>query len=280
MKRKWLKFYDEGVPHTIDFPEHTLNDVLQNAVERYSNNTAIYFFGTKIDYQEFGRKVNQLATALVRLGVQKGDRVALIMPNIPQYPIAHFAALKAGAILVPTNPLYVERELKYQINNSEAEIAIVVDFLYPRLEKVQSETRLKNIIVCSVSEYLPPLLKFVYPIKARKEGKWVKIKRGPGIHFYDDLISERFRVEPPEVKVAPDDTALFLYTGGTTGVSKGAVLSHRNLVSNVIQMHTWHNREEDTGEVILCALPFFSQLRPHDRFALLDFYRFYDGSCP
>lgn len=257
MQRAWLKFYEEGVPHTLEIPEKTLSQVFEETVTSSPQGTAISFFGTKISYGELGKQVNQLATALARLGVKKGDRLALIMPNIPQYPIAHFAALKVGAILVPTNPLYVERELKYQINNSGAETVIVLDFLYPKIERIKAETGLKNIIVTSVQHCLPPLLKLLYPLKAKKEGSWYRVGRAPGIHFYQDLMSENFHSDPPEVDMEPEDNAIFLYTGGTTGVSKGAVLSHRNLVANVTQINSWFNRGESSPEVILCALPFF-----------------------
>ncbi len=257
MQRNWLKFYEEGVPHTIEIPDKTLNHLFQEAVASNPHGRAVSFFGKKISYEGLGRQVDQLATALSRLGVKKGDRVAIILPNIPQYPVVHFAALKIGAILVPTNPLYVEREFQYQINNSGAETAIVLDFLHPKLEKMKSDTCLKNVIVTSIHEYFPLLLKLIYPIKAKKDGTWHRVKRGPGIHFFHEIMTENFRASPPVAEVKPEDTAIFLYTGGTTGLSKGAVLTHRNLVANVIQTRTWYNRVEDSNEVLLCALPFF-----------------------
>ena len=180
-----------------------------------------------------------------------------MLPNIPQYPIVHFAALKIGAILVPTNPLYVERELQYQLNNSGAETIIALDIHFPKIEKVKPETGLRSVIITSVQEYLPGLLKLLYPIKAKKEGNWYKVNRAPGIHFFEDLITEKFVAISPDIDVKPDDIAMFLYTGGTTGVSKGAVLTHRNLVANVIQIRTWYCEVKDNEEVVLCALPFF-----------------------
>ena len=257
MDRPWLKFYEDGVPETLELPNKTIADIFEDAVSGHPHGIALSYFGRKLTYRELGRQVAQLATAFSRLGVKKGDRIAIILPNIPQYPIAHFAALKIGAILVPTNPLYVERELKYQMKNSGAETVVVLDFLYPRLEKIKSETSVKNVVITNVKQYLPPLLKLLYPLKAKKEGNWHKVGRGPGIHFYDELMSEDFRAEAPRVELSPDDTAIFLYTGGTTGVSKGAILTHRNLVSNVTQIRAWFTDREENGEVILCALPFF-----------------------
>lgn len=257
MGKPWLKFYEDGVPHIIEFPEIDLTDILDEAVAENSNGVAISFFGKKITYAELGRSVNQFAAALSRLGVKQGDRVALILPNIPQYPIAHFAVMKLGAILVPTNPLYVETEIEYQLNNSGANTVIVLDIVYPKIDKIKSNTGIKNIIVTSVREYLPTALKLLYPIKAKKDGNWITVARAPGIHFFQDLMSEQFRTGPPDVTIKPDDTAMFLYTGGTTGVSKGAVLTHRNLVSNVIQTRNWYTGLTEGQESTLCALPFF-----------------------
>ncbi|MFQ5823804.1 MAG: long-chain fatty acid--CoA ligase [bacterium] len=257
MKQPWFKFYEDGVPHTIDFPEITLPDILEEAIKVNPQGPAVSYFGRKLTYGELGHLVNQLATALSKFGVKQGDRVALILPNIPQYPIAHFAVMKLGAILVPTNPLYVERELEYQINNSGTETAIVLDIIYPRIEKIKPNTGLKNIIVTGVQQYLPSILKFLYPIKAKKDGTWQKIKRAPGIHLFHELMNEKFTSKPQEVKIKPDDIAILLYTGGTTGVSKGAVLTHRNLISNVIQTRNWFTGYRECHEVILCALPFF-----------------------
>ncbi|MCG8606288.1 AMP-binding protein, partial [bacterium] len=256
-EKPWLAFYQEGVSHSLEFPEQTLNDLFAETATANPSGVAVSYFGKKLTYRELERDVNQLATALARIGVQKGDRVAIILPNIPQYPIAHFAILKLGAIIVPTNPLYVERELKYQMNDSDATTAIVVDFLYPRLSNVKAETGVKDIIVTGVQQYLPSLLRLLYPIKAKKEGRWQKVTRGPGIHFYSELMTEEFGTAPPQVNLYPDDTAMFLYTGGTTGRSKGATLTHKNLASNVRQIREWFVGCEVEKEVLLCALPFF-----------------------
>lgn len=257
MDKPWIKFYEDQVPAEIEFPEIALSQLFEQTVENTPNGSAVLFFGKKITYAELGRLVNQFAIALMRLGVKQGDRVAIMLPNIPQYPIAHFAVLKIGAILVPTNPLYMERELQYQLNNSGAETIIALDMHFPKVEKIKPETGLRNVIITSIQEYLPALLKLLYPLKARKEGNWYKVNRAPGIHFFEDLITEKFVSKLPEVDVKPDDTAIFLYTGGTTGVSKGAVLTHRNLVANVIQIRTWYGEVKDREEVVLCALPFF-----------------------
>ncbi|RMF67477.1 MAG: long-chain fatty acid--CoA ligase, partial [Calditrichaeota bacterium] len=133
MTRPWLKQYEPGVPHTLEIPEMTLSDMFDEAVKTSPEQAAMSLFGRKIRYGEFGRQVEQLAIALHRLGVKVGDRVAIMLPNIPQYPIAHFAILKIGAIVVPTNPMYVERELKHQLHDSGAETILTLDFLFPRV---------------------------------------------------------------------------------------------------------------------------------------------------
>lgn len=255
MQKTWFNFYEDGVPHSIDYPNKTLVDLIDDAVQSHSATAALSFFGKTLTYGNLGRQVEQFATALQRLGIKKGDRVAIMLPNIPQYVVAHFGILKAGGILVPTNPLYVERELQHQLNDSGAEAIIALDVHEPKISAVRAETKLKNIIYTRGQTYLPFHLKVLYPLKG-KHGA-VKISRGPGIHDYDDLLTEPFSGGLEKRPMQPGDVAMFLYTGGTTGVSKGAILTHRNLVSNVVQISTWYNDTQKGKEVVICALPFF-----------------------
>lgn len=256
-KRPWLESYPDNVPHNIDFPKSSLSHLLSDAVQTNPSGIAATYFGKKITYAELAALVKQFALALTRLGVKKGDRVAIMLPNIPQYLICHFGVLRIGAILVPTNPLYKERELKHQMKNSGARVVITLDFLFPRIAAVRAETDIKNIIVTRVSEYLPWHLKMLYPLKAKKDGTWTKVGRAPGVHFFKELMSEEFTIELSTPEPGAEDIAVFLYTGGTTGLSKGAVLSHRNLVSNVIQNRVWLPDVVEGREVVVGALPFF-----------------------
>ncbi len=254
MQRDWQQYYDEGVPRTLEYPDTTLYGMLQDAVRLQPKRDATLFFGARQRFRDLGQRVEHFASALHRMGVRRGDRVALILPNLPLYPVAHFAVMRLGAVLVPTNPLYVERELEYQLNDAGAETVVVLDQLYPRVAKVRDSTAVKRIIVAGVKEFLPRVLGVLYGIKNRSSQ--VRIEEGNGVFLYRKVMKRR-HPPAPEVELKPDQVAIFLYTGGTTGISKGAVLTHRNLVVNVLQTRAWLRGYQDAKEVILCALPFF-----------------------
>lgn len=256
MHRPWLSHYEEGVPHTVAIPNQTMAEVFAEAVRKFPQNTAVIYYGRSFDYRTLDALVQRCAAALAHLGVKKGDRVALILPNVPQYPIVHYAVMQLGAIAVPTNPLYVERELELQLKNSGAEIAVALDLLYPRLEAVRDKTALREVIYTSARDYLPAPLRWLYPMKAKRTGKWIVIPQQARTHDLVKLLKNNFAA-PPRVAVAPDDIAILLYTGGTTGISKGAVLTHRNLVANLAQVRAWFTQCREGQEVILGALPFF-----------------------
>ena len=253
MDKIWLKAYDEQVPHTLEYSNEILYQSLQEAVRKNPNGIATLFVGAKIRYRELGRLVDRFADALVDLGVRKGDRVALILPNIPAYPIAHFAVMKLGGVLVPTNPLYVERELEYQLNDSGSETVVILDQLYPRLKKVRIRTPVENVILVRIQDFLPRILGFLYGLKNKS---LVELPLDEGVHEYRHLMQESLP-SASAAAVSPDDTAILLYTGGTTGVSKGAVLTHRNLSVNVRQTRGWLWSIQDGKEIFLCVLPFF-----------------------
>ncbi len=257
MTSPWLQFYDEGVPRSVQIPDKSIVAAFDEAVEQAPDDSIISYFGRDLSYAEVARDVEQCMLALTRLGVGPGDRVAIMLPNIPQYVVFHFAILKIGAIIVPVNPLYVERELSHQLRDSGAGTVIVLDFMFPKTAAVRAEAGLENIIVTRVSHYLPRLLKLFYPLKAYLEGRHAPVARQKGVHFYEDLLAESFPIALPVVKVEPQDTAMLLYTGGTTGVAKGAVLSHKNLFANTFQLRAWCPDIQDRQEVLLSALPFF-----------------------
>lgn len=256
MKKIWQKFYQEGVPHSIDYPNITIPQFLENTVKKYPKNIAITFFGKKLNYKELSESVDRFATALSDLGIKKGDKFSIFLPNCPQFVIAFFAALKVGAIVVNTNPLYVERELIYQLNDSSCKTILCLDLLYPKVKDVKDKTELKNIIVTSIKDYLPFPLNLLYPIKQRKEGHVVKIEKEPGLYFFKELLN-KYSPSPPDVETSQEEVALLQYTGGTTGISKGCTLTHKNLIANTLQCESWFVEAVEGKEIMLSALPFF-----------------------
>jgi len=253
MDRPWQAEYDAQVPKTLAYSEGTIYDLFIRAVDANPGGVATVFMGKKIRYRTLNFLINRFAAALASIGVEKGSRIALILPNLPIYPIAHLASMKLGAVLVPTNPLYVERELIHQLNDSGADTVVVFDRLYPRIQKVRSETSVKRIVVAGLRSFLPPVLGFIYGWRNKPVAR---TDPSAGIYTYEDLMREAGGTVET-AKVDTREAALLLYTGGTTGLSKGAVLTHHNLVVNVEQIRAWLWQIRDKQEVLLCVLPFF-----------------------
>jgi long-chain acyl-CoA synthetase len=267
MEKVWLKSYEPHVPPSIAYPPVPLYQFMDDAAKKYPNNTAIIYGGVvhqlggalldaKMTFQQLQDLTNRFAAALQGLGVKKGDRVALFLPNCPQFPIAYYATHKAGGIVVPCNPLYVARELEHQVNDSGAETIVVLSRFYPIVKQIRSHTKLKNVIVTNVKEYFPGLLKTLFTLALeKKEGHRVDITGEANTYWFQDLIAKA-PATPQPVDVKPQDTAVLLYTGGTTGVPKGAELSHRNVVANAVQCKYWLGAREGQ-EIGLTSLPLF-----------------------
>jgi long-chain acyl-CoA synthetase len=264
MEKVWLKNYDPGVPHTIDYPDKTLHQLLEDTARDFPEYTATIFPGVvgdsgRVNYGQLDEQCNRLANALVDMGVKKGDRVALLLPNCPQFVIGYFAALKAGAIVVATNPLYSPREMELQLNDCGAETIIVLSVFYNTIMGIKDRTGLKNVIVTNIKEYLPPITRRLFSfLREEKEGHRVDVTGVEGCHSYQDLLS-RSDPTPPSVGASQDDVAMFQYTGGTTGTSKAAVALHRNIGANVHQMKAWSTALEykEQGEVVMGVMPLF-----------------------
>ncbi|MCK9418999.1 MAG: long-chain fatty acid--CoA ligase [Nitrospirae bacterium] len=252
----WIRFYEEGIPAHLEYPNITLGEILSRTVSKYPDHTALLFFGAKISYGLLDALVNKFTHALIGLGVKKGDRVALMLPNIPQMVIAYYGTLRMGAIAVATNPLYHEHELEVQLKNSGAETLVAVDMFYPIISPVLSKTSVKHLILCGIKDYLPFPLNLLYPIKAKIEKQWVPVKRVPPIYDFLSLLGKA-QATPVNIAVSPDDTAILQYTGGTTGTPKGAVLTHRNLVANTVHNKVWLTRGKEGEERLLAVIPFF-----------------------
>ena len=178
MEKPWQKHYTETVPATLQYPHIPVDGMLRNTAREYPRNTALIFGGTRIDYRELDHLVDRCARGLFDLGVRKGDRVALLIPNCPQMVIAFYALFRLGAIAVPLNPLYQEREIAYQIDNSGAETLIALDILYPRISAISDQTRLKTCVMTSIKDFLPPLKKMLYPLFQMKEVPQGEVKEG------------------------------------------------------------------------------------------------------
>jgi long-chain acyl-CoA synthetase len=264
MEKIWLKNYDPGVAHSMNYPNHTLQQLLGDSVRRFADHNAIIFPGAFNDeslmsYRELDKASNKLANALLEMGVKKGDRVALLLPNCPQFVISYYAVLKVGAIVVATNPLNSPREMELQLKDCGAETIIVLSLFYKIVMGLKERTRLKNVIVTNIKEYLPQQSRKAFiAFMERQEGHRVRIPRVKGIYKFQELL-RRFSPAPPAVKTDPDDVAMFQYTGGTTGISKAAVATHRNVLANVYQMRAWAfstglNQGE---EVVMGVMPLF-----------------------
>ncbi|MCL4440633.1 MAG: long-chain fatty acid--CoA ligase [Firmicutes bacterium] len=255
-QRPWLQIYPAQAKPHLEYSDVSLPRLLEKSVHEFGERTATNFFGARLTYLELLTEVNRLARILADLGVEKGDRVAIMLPNCPQAVIAYYGALRLGAVVVATNPLYVERELEFQLEDSGTETIIVLDLFYSRVKAVKERTHLKHVIVTKLQEYMPFPLKFFFPLKMKREGKVPHVEREQGVHFWE----ERMQVTQgptPSANVKASDLALLQYTGGTTGVAKGAMLTHRNLVANVLQVKEWMLDAEPGKEKMLGVLPFF-----------------------
>ena len=246
------KNWPEGVPHTIEYPEIPIFKMLDESAEKHPEATAIIFQDKIITYRELKDQVDRFATALQNMGVEREDKVALFLPNIPQFVISYYGALKAGAIVTAISPLYKEREVENQINDSGAETLVVLDLLYPAVEKVKDETGLKRIIVTGFGEYLPTVKRILGSLLGKIPTH--KVDMGEGMHLFQDLL-KGYPPTPAPIEVNPkEDLALLQYTGGTTGLPKGAMLTHYNLVSNAYMCNAWLKAEE-AKEVHVNVLP-------------------------
>jgi long-chain acyl-CoA synthetase len=253
-EKPWFKFWPEGVPKHIDYPEVPLSELLRKTAKEYPDSASIVYFDKTISYRELDHLSDKFATALAGLGVRKGDKVAIFLPNIPQFIISYYGAIKIGGIETAISPLYKEREVEHQLVDSEAETIVVMDALYPVLEKALPKTKVKNIIVTSMKEYMPSATAFLGSLL--KKIPSYKVERASNIHFFQELL-KKYEANPPKVEINPrEDLVALQYTGGTTGLSKGAMLTHMNLVSNAVTCAEWLKGTKNT-ETFLTVLPLF-----------------------
>lgn len=252
--RVWHKHYAPHVPPSIDYEEITLIEAFERTVTRFPDRPALVLMGKTMTYRELQDSVIRLANALKKLGMKKGDKVALVLPNIPQVVIANYAVWYLGGVVVMNNPLYTERELTYQLNDSGSKIAIVMDLLVPRMLAIKKNTGLEKIIYCHIKDFLPFPLKQIFPFVKKELHR--KPQSGEDAIDFQELLKSN-----PDPSVSDfsefEELAALLYTGGTTGVAKGVMLSHRNLSVNVQQAVTLLNDMEDGNETVIGIMPVF-----------------------
>lgn len=266
MDKPWLKFYESGVPESVEIPAVSLSTLAREAARKYANQPALKFIlkymagdrvlvGGKMTYRQMDEAIDNFAGALANLGVKKGDRVAVMLPNSPQFVIAFFAAARLGAIVVNVNPTYTAPELKHQLVDSGAETLIIYNMAFPRFQSIQAETPTKRAIVTYIHDATGTPFNLLVKRSQSKDKAWHEPDLGNGVYHMKELIGQGRK--PPAVEVDPDDVALLQYTGGTTGVPKAAMLTHRNMIANVMQTKAWMPRAEAGKEKMLAAIPFF-----------------------
>ena len=258
-ERPWLKFYAEGVPANVEIPERPLPEVFDEIADKYSSRAAVIFYGNKISFGKLREEVDRFATALHELGIRKGDKVALYLLNSPQFIIAYFGSLKAGATLTPISPVYTSIEVKHQLEDSEAKSIVCQDFLYENVERAGAG--LKNVILTGIGEYLPLSKRLAGKSVLGRYGKMEvpspQVIESRGFYQFQKLI-KKYPPNPPKIEInAKEDIAVLPYTGGTTGLPKGAVLTHYNLLACGMQVQAFWPTFEEGKEVVPALLPFY-----------------------
>ena len=253
----WLAHYDKGVPQTVEYPKVPLFHFLAEAARKYPDRACTIFKGAVVSFKEMDDITNSIAAALVDMGVKKGDRVGIFMPNTPQFVMAYYGILKAGGAVVATNPLYTPPEIEYQASDAGIEVMFVMTNFYNTIKKAQPKTKIRKLIVTNLKETLPPVLSVLFTLAREKKGGFRIDELGEGDVWMKDLIAKYKGASHPALEIGPDDTALFQYSGGTTGISKGAVALHRNVVANTLQIKSWFVNSEDGKEITLMAIPLF-----------------------
>jgi len=263
MDKPWFQFYDEGMPRSIEYPRVPLAQLLTDAAAKHPDQTAIIFgamvgsrlMDAKLTYRQLDDAVDRFAAGLQKLGVQKGDRVALMLPNCPQFAIAAFAVWRIGGVMVCCNPLYVGREIEHLVNDSGTTTFIVMSQFYERVKGIRANTGLERVIVTNIKEYFPTVLKLLFTLaKEKKEGHKVDISGDADTYWFQDVMAGA--AKPTPVEIDPDEVSTLIYTGGTTGGPKGAQLSHYNLVSNATVLKIWAKSRE-AEDVMLAVMPYF-----------------------
>jgi long-chain acyl-CoA synthetase len=253
--KPWVASYEKGVPEKIEYEQICLPEILERSARRFPNKMALLFQGYKITFRELNDMVNRFAASLHNFGIDKGDSVAILLPNVIPCVVAYYGILKIGAIAVMNNPLYSDRELEYQFNDSDSKLLVTIDLLANRMIDLRPKTKIKQIIYTSIGDYLPFPKNLLFPFVAKKKNLAADVKPAENVYPWKNLPAKN-PSRSPEVELSFDDTAMYQYTGGTTGISKAVMITHGNLSSQVQQIGAWFPAF-DSNEVMLGALPFF-----------------------
>ena len=252
--KPWLKSYEKGVPESIKYEELCMPDYLEKSAKDFPADTAMVFVGYKLTYRQFKDQVDRFATCLTEFGVKKGDAVSILLPNCIPCVVAYYAVLKIGAIVVMNNPLYSDPELEHQFTDSDSKVLITIDALGKRMIALRPKTKIKQIVYMGIGDFLNPIKRFLG--KKLKKFPFADVPVAPDVYRWLDCI-KKYQPNPPKVKLTFDDIAMYQYTGGTTGVSKGVILTHGNLSKQVQQINAWFPSFGRGKEAILGALPYF-----------------------
>jgi long-chain acyl-CoA synthetase len=255
-KRPWLTHYESGVPQEISFDDGLLPDFLEKSAKNFPDRSGLNFEGYRVTFKELHSMVNRFSAHLHSLGIKKGDVVAIVLPSMISCVVSYYAIIKIGGIAVMNNPLYSDREFEYYLNDSGAKALITLDLLANRMIDLRPRTGIKQIIYASLGEYLPPKKKVLFKLFGRMKELTGPVKDADDLYCFKKLM-KRNAPGIPRIQLSPDDVAMYQYTGGTTGVSKGAMLTHGNLALHVQQLKAWLPQFEPGKEIMLGSLPFF-----------------------
>jgi long-chain acyl-CoA synthetase len=255
-KRAWLKHYENGVPHEISFDTNLLPDFLENSAKNFPDKTALNFQGYRLTYKELHSMVEKFSAHLYSFGIRKGDAVAVLLPSMISCVVSYYAIIKIGGIAVMTNPLYSDRELEYQLNDSGAKVLVTLDLLANRMIDLRPRTWVKEIVYTTFGEYLPPKKKILFELFGKSKNLSASVKEADDLYNFRALM-KKDAPKAPKINLSADDVAMYQYTGGTTGISKGVMLTHGNMSIHVQQLKAWLPQFKAGKEVMLGALPNF-----------------------
>ena len=254
--KPWLKHYEKGVSEKIEFEEAFLHEFLERSAGKFPDKTALIFQGYKVTYRELNDMANRFAACLIDFGIDKGDSVAILLPNSIPCVVSYYAILKLGGIVVMNNPMYSDRELNHQFNDAGAKVLITLDLLADRMITLRPETTIKQIVYTSIGDYLPFAKNLLFKFVAKKKKLAADVSPYRNVYRWKEVLN-RYSPKLPDVKLSIDDIAMYQYTGGTTGISKGVMLSHSNLSIQVQQIASWFPEFSKSDEIMLGCLPFF-----------------------